>query len=636
MSSQSYIFNPTERTLAAAGDGFSCPRLTTTGRTALTLTTGDKGMMVYDTTLTTLCIWTGTAWEFISDNSNGWISVKDFGAKGDGVTDDTAAFNAALQYVSGFGGAKVIMPVGTYVLTNFVIDKPSVIFEGVASGYGYSSTNIGVKIIPGAGAIFAVRLKGTAAGVPISASEYSGFKSVEFYDALGACDYGVFIDSGATILEEVSVQGFQYGCVIADQANANRFKNCSFVLNVKAGFAVTEYQAASYIYPNVSGITSVSNTTFEMIGCNIRQNGFGMVLRSVVGASFTDCVFESNVQAGIYMYRTDVSSLRQLTFKNCWLENNYDGYVSGSLAYTLVGNRLFLIGNAVTYIAWTSLNNAGYQMVIDSQTKFGGGGDTITFYTCQLNCGNASQKAVQIRSGFKFVFHQPWFTGGDTANLVSVSSDAEAVHWHDPLPGNNPSGIVTSLTSSFGSNSGTKGAYFKSSVFSDTGLSGGLYPEVGAFGGPIQFQAPVPGDPRLSNPRMLDDYLENTNTAFSVVWRTGAAIPFTVDSQTNEVTKVGRLVTLSMKCAVTASGISVGNDKLFITGFPYPSTDTQFVAGQAWVQATGGGSSVLNNGITPIYFLTTTGLYSVLDVFPAIAVGYNYAITIQATYMTTT
>ena len=63
MSSQSYLFNPTERTLAAAGDGFSCPRLTTAGRTALTLTAGDKGMMVYDTTLTTLCIWTGTAWE---------------------------------------------------------------------------------------------------------------------------------------------------------------------------------------------------------------------------------------------------------------------------------------------------------------------------------------------------------------------------------------------------------------------------------------------------------------------------------------------------------------------------------------------------------------------------------------------
>ena len=62
MSSQAYIYNPTERTLAAAGDGFASPRLTTVGRTALALTAGDKGMMVYDTTLLTLCIWNGAAW----------------------------------------------------------------------------------------------------------------------------------------------------------------------------------------------------------------------------------------------------------------------------------------------------------------------------------------------------------------------------------------------------------------------------------------------------------------------------------------------------------------------------------------------------------------------------------------------
>lgn len=115
MSSQSYIYNPTERTLAAAGDGFSCPRLTTAGRTSLALTANDKGMMVYDTTLTDLCIWNGSAWEFVSDNSNGFVSVKDFGAKGDGITSDLTAFQTAVN------SAKFIfVPSGSYVLNGLL------------------------------------------------------------------------------------------------------------------------------------------------------------------------------------------------------------------------------------------------------------------------------------------------------------------------------------------------------------------------------------------------------------------------------------------------------------------------------------------------------------------------------------
>jgi len=62
MSSQSYLFNPTERTLAATGDGFAPPRLTTVGRLALTLGPSDAGMIVYDTTLRTPFWWNGTAW----------------------------------------------------------------------------------------------------------------------------------------------------------------------------------------------------------------------------------------------------------------------------------------------------------------------------------------------------------------------------------------------------------------------------------------------------------------------------------------------------------------------------------------------------------------------------------------------
>jgi hypothetical protein len=62
MSSQSYLFNPTERTLATSGDGFAPPRMTTVDRLAITFGPNDRGMFVYDTTLGTPFWWNGTAW----------------------------------------------------------------------------------------------------------------------------------------------------------------------------------------------------------------------------------------------------------------------------------------------------------------------------------------------------------------------------------------------------------------------------------------------------------------------------------------------------------------------------------------------------------------------------------------------
>jgi hypothetical protein len=44
------------------------------------------------------------------------VSVKDFGAAGNGVADDTAAIQAALDAVAGRGGGTVLVPAGTYVV----------------------------------------------------------------------------------------------------------------------------------------------------------------------------------------------------------------------------------------------------------------------------------------------------------------------------------------------------------------------------------------------------------------------------------------------------------------------------------------------------------------------------------------
>lgn len=51
-----------------------------------------------------------------------YASVSDFGAKGDGINDDTLAIQSAIDYVESFGGGIVNVPIGVYIVSSITID----------------------------------------------------------------------------------------------------------------------------------------------------------------------------------------------------------------------------------------------------------------------------------------------------------------------------------------------------------------------------------------------------------------------------------------------------------------------------------------------------------------------------------
>lgn len=59
---QTSVSGRTQNALAAQGDGLVLPKLSSTDRIALALTTGDAGLEVYDTTTGSIYVWNGTAW----------------------------------------------------------------------------------------------------------------------------------------------------------------------------------------------------------------------------------------------------------------------------------------------------------------------------------------------------------------------------------------------------------------------------------------------------------------------------------------------------------------------------------------------------------------------------------------------
>jgi hypothetical protein len=72
-------------------------------------------------------------------------NVKDYGATGDGVADDTAALNAAFSAVTALGGGEVVLPAGTYRITGQLTPGANVSIRG---------SGIGTTLIDGSAATY--------------------------------------------------------------------------------------------------------------------------------------------------------------------------------------------------------------------------------------------------------------------------------------------------------------------------------------------------------------------------------------------------------------------------------------------------------------------------------------------------
>lgn len=75
-------------------------------------------------------------------------NVKSYGAKGDGVTDDAAAINAAIIAIGGEGGGILYFPPGTYLVKSNVALKSKVIVRGAGVGATTIKAATGVTTAP--------------------------------------------------------------------------------------------------------------------------------------------------------------------------------------------------------------------------------------------------------------------------------------------------------------------------------------------------------------------------------------------------------------------------------------------------------------------------------------------------------
>lgn len=141
------------------------------------------------------------------------VSVKDFGAVGDGVTDDTAAIQAAVDAVFAAGGGTVFFPAGEYgVGTTPIQPKTNVSFNGVGRGSV-------LKIIT-TSATSCIRSDVAVSDVTISSLGFDG---------------SIYYPANSEVTPSSLVE--QFGVRLKDCSNIS-IKNCYFNEIVRSGIAI--------------------------------------------------------------------------------------------------------------------------------------------------------------------------------------------------------------------------------------------------------------------------------------------------------------------------------------------------------------------------------------------------------------
>lgn len=267
------------------------------------------------------------------------VNVLDYGAVGDGVTDDTAAIQAAIN-AAVVASQIVFMPAATYLVTDTINIPMYTQIQGEhnyqnAKSYGIQPLGTKIAFAPTtAKTLFQASGPKLLGGIYRSSYMIKGlYLAGNSVDASGNSVYAIDIDSITySTFCNISIDGFRTGIRAYATIN-NRFENVhvanAFIQNV--------------LYDGGTATTDVwSQCTFHYAPTGVNFTGVNL------GVRFTDCLFEGLENYGVNIAKESFAH----SFVNCYAEevpstNNANGamFRVGHDGTTLtVSNALTVIG----------------------------------------------------------------------------------------------------------------------------------------------------------------------------------------------------------------------------------------------------------------------------------------------------
>ena len=317
---------------------------------------------------------------------NRFISVKDFGAKGDNATNDTAAIQAAITAVYSAGGGTVYFPPGNYKVTTLALSFASTTTVNLV-GSGKESTQI-VKIDASTspiinwsstGAIVSsysnisdMAIVGNANGSDgIDFTQIARFK-IQNLD-IKSCAVGIWSKGGLVFdAENCTIQQNQTGVKFDRNAGATPYSNlihfnsCQIIGNTTYG--------VDLIYGNTITFTSCD---FESNGTTANTSTGGAIIRATFGteigyssAAFNSCWFEVNKG---WTFSIEAASSVLISFKDSLLTSPESNRAINALGYTQFQFLNSMVPSPADIVniagATTHLANALFGVLNDTSTR---------------------------------------------------------------------------------------------------------------------------------------------------------------------------------------------------------------------------------------------------------------------------
>lgn len=311
-------------------------------------------------------------------SSSDYINVKDYGALGNGVTDDYASIQAALTFATTYGGT-VFFPAGTYVCnTPLVVDTgtswshhgPRANLKGAGSANTRllcTAASVQFLTIGGFGAQYYINIEGlyfqgpgyvdetghpavdgygTGTAIRVQASSWSRFSDVVvrgWGTAYNITDTFSMLFDGCYV--QSNLQGLTLGTTIYAHPNAITFVSCGISDNKNYG-----------VYADLA-------TTLNMTGGSVENNGIGgsgVFVGGVFVSGGTDGAAQVNM-SGVYfegnagtadVYINNATNPGASSFSGCTFNRIYNtDYVTNNI----------LIGSGVGMINKVSVQGCGFQ-----------------------------------------------------------------------------------------------------------------------------------------------------------------------------------------------------------------------------------------------------------------------------------